>query len=423
MAQSASTVEAPERQAYRSPPTSGWRYTFSSLENRDFRHLWFGLLCMMGGMQMQTIAQGFLVWEETRSAGLVGLVSAAGAMPILGLALFGGAVADRLERKRLIQVGQVVATAIALFVGLSITTGTLTWYHLLGAALLQGVMWSFMAPARQALIPQLVGRHMISNAMALAGAGFSATIVVAPALGGLLYAVLGPQGVYYVVAGLGLMAVLFTNSLPRIALPERSAGSSMLGDIGAGLTYIRHSSLLMALLLVGVATVLLAVPFRLLLPVFVGEVYHRESEAFGLLISMMGLGSLLGALLFASIGRWRRGLLLIGASFVSGVALLLLAAIPHYYPAIGIMVILGFGDAGRRVVNQALVMEQVEDQYQGRVMSVMTMSFGIIPLGVIPVGLAMEVLEGQTVAAILGGAVLATATVVLLTQKGLRELQ
>jgi MFS family permease len=378
---------------------------------------------MMSGMQMQMIARGFLVYQLTGSAKIVGLVSAAGALPLLGLALFGGAIADRMDRKRIIQIGQGVSTALALFVAVSITTETLTWYHLLGTSLLQGVMWSFLTPARQAIIPELVGRRMLSNAMALNGAGFSITILVAPTVGGLLYALIGPEGVYYIIAALGLTAVTLTNPISSTSRRGRDTRSPILDDIKAGLSYIWGNHLVLVLLLVGVVTVLLAMPFKFLLPAFVADVYHREAEAFGLLISMLGLGSLAGSLAFASLGRWRRGLMLIAGGMASGIALLLVAAVPLYYPAIGIMVLLGLGDAGRRVLILVLIMEQVEDRYQGRVMSVYAMTFGLMPLGILPAGLAMDAWGGRTAALILGAAMLTTTTLVLVTQKRLRDLQ
>ncbi len=419
----AAAAESLSRTVLPAPPTSGWRYTFSSLSDPNFRHLWLGLIFMMSGMQMQMIARGFLVWEITGSAGKVGLVGAAGGIPMLGLALFGGAVADRVERKRLIQIGQAVFTGIAVFNAISITTETLTWFHLLGASLLQGVMWSFLAPARQAIIPQLVGKRMLSNALALNGAGFSTAILVAPTIGGLLYAVFGPATVYYIIAAMGLTAFLLTNLLPRLDRPVLPTKTSILTDIKAGLSYIRRNNLLVALLLALVSTVLLALPFKFLLPVFVNEVYQRESGAFGLMISMMGLGSLTGSLVFAALGRWRRGLLYIATIFMSGIALLLVATVSLYYAAIGIMVLLGLGDAGRRVLNMVLIMEQVEDAYQGRVMSVYHMIFGFMPLGVLPAGLAMDRWGEQNTIAVLGVLMVATAVLVLATQKGLRAIQ
>ncbi len=131
-------AEPSSTEAAARPPKAGtWRYTFSSLSNPDFRFLWFGLLFLMGGMQMQMIARGYLTYELTASPFLLGLVNAGFAIPMLGLALFGGAVADRMERKRVIQLGQAGAGFIALFVAVSISTGVVSWYHLLLASMFQ----------------------------------------------------------------------------------------------------------------------------------------------------------------------------------------------------------------------------------------------------------------------------------------------
>ena len=126
-------------------------------------------------MQMQMLARAYLVYELTdHNAAILGIVSAANALPLLVLALFGGVIADRLEGKRIIQLSQISLALLALFIALTIATGTVTWYHLLGGAILHGALVSFMMPARQAIIPQLVGQQGISNAMALNAAGMSA---------------------------------------------------------------------------------------------------------------------------------------------------------------------------------------------------------------------------------------------------------
>ena len=175
------------------------------------------------------------------------------------------------------------------------------------------------------------------------------------------------------------------------------------------------------LLFIGLATTLLASPFRVLMPVFVVDVYHRDADSMGLLLALMGLGSLLGALFIASLGRGKRGLLLIAGSFVSGIALLLVSTVPVYFAALAIIVSIGLGDAGRRALNQALIMEQVEDEYRGRVMSVFMMNFGLIPLSVIPAAAVAEWRGGQVSIGILAVLLLVVTSIVLVTQKQLRE--
>ncbi len=146
---------------------------------------------MMGGMQMQMLARGYLVYDLTGSASLLGIVSAGSAVPMLVLALFGGAIADRFDRKRLIQIGQITVGLLALAVGVAVFAELVRWYHLLAASLIQGAIWSFMMPARQAIIPQVVGPDKIGNAMAMNAAGMSAMTLLAPAMAGGLYALAG----------------------------------------------------------------------------------------------------------------------------------------------------------------------------------------------------------------------------------------
>ena len=381
------------------------------------------MLLLMGAMQMQMIARGYLTYELTGSPALLGIVSAGFALPMLMLALFGGAFADRLQRKRIIQLGQAGAGLIALFVAVSITSGTVTWYHLLAASMMQGAVFSFFMPARQALIPQLVGQGQLTNAMALDAMGMSATTLLAPAVAGFLYTAIQPDGVYYVVTGMCGVAIILTGFMPSPTGSTGTGRSGIMRDIGAGLTYIRGSSLVLALLVMGLISTVLAMPFRFLMPIFIVDIYHLGPEAMGLMTSMMGLGTLGGSLFIAAVGNWQRGRTLIASSFLSGFALLLVALLPFYAIALGLMVILGVGDAGRRSLNQALIMEVSDDQYRARVMSLFMINFALIPLGVLPAGLAAEFLGGQLSVGMLAVLLIALTAIILVTQRGLRNLR
>lgn len=382
------------------------------------------MMSMMGGMQMQMLARGYLVYDITGSAALLGFVSAGMAIPMLFLAPFGGAIADRVERKRLIQGGQFIVATLAVIVGVAIYMDWIEWYYLMAASILQGTVWTFMMPARQAIIPQIVGSDRIGNAMALNAAGMSAMTLIAPAIAGGLYALAGPANVYFIVAILSFLSVALTTLVPK---PTGDSSSrqrrNMFADIGAGLVYIRGNSMVLVLLVMGLATTLLASPFRMLLPVFVVDIYQRGPDSMGLLVAIMGGGSLIGSLAIAALGNWRRGMLLIIGSFISGAALLLIAAFPLYYAGAAIMILVGLGDAGRRTINMGLIMEVVEDQYRGRVMSVFMMNFGLMPLGVLPAGMIADALGGQRAIGLLGALLIIVTLVVLFTQKRLRVFQ
>ena len=399
-----------------------WRYTFSSLGNRNYLYLWLGMLSLEGGFQMQMLARAYLVYDITGSASLLGLVSAGAGIPMLFLAMFGGAIADRVKGKRVIQVGQGAFVLIALLIGVAITTGAIEWYHLMAAAVIQGSMFAFMAPARYVLIPRLVGRDKLTNAVALHAAAMSAMTLTAPAVSGVLYALIGPDKVYYIISGLSIVAISLTTLIPEDTGPPTKAKRRMAKDILAGLSYVRRSPLLLTLLVMALVTTLLASPFRFLMPLFVVDVYHRGPDSMGLLVAIMGAGALVGSLFIASLGSSRRGLLLILGSFMSGIALLVLALFPFYFAAVAIMMLLGLGDSGRRSLNQSLLLEQSEDQYKGRVMSLYMMNFGLLPLGVLPAGIVADALGGQAMIGILAGLLLTATLAITVTQKRLRDM-
>ena len=266
VATSASSTQTRETESSDSDGRKGIFKTFYSLRFREFRFLWLGMVFLMMGMQMQMIVRGYLTYELTSSPFILGLVNAGFAIPMLSLALFGGAVADRMERKRVIQIGQCMAVVLALFVGISIVTDTITWIHLLFVSMVQGAQFSFLMPARQALVPQLVGRDNLTNAMSLDAAAMSITTLIAPAVGGVLYTVIGPEGVYFLVAGMGVLAVVFTSMVSARGGSANRPSVPMASDIAQGLRYVVNSPIVLVLLVMGLATALLAMPFRFLMP-------------------------------------------------------------------------------------------------------------------------------------------------------------
>lgn len=397
--------------------------TFSSLAVRDFRYLWLGSLLMSSGNQMQVVAQGFLVYEITGSAKLLGIVSAGSGLSMFGLALLGGVIADRIERKLLIQLAQAGSGAIALLIALSIVTESISWVYVLIAAIAQGALWSFWGPANHALIPQLVGVERVGNAIALNASSISIMVLLGPAVGGVLYASTGPEGAYFAVTASRFVALLLTSRVRRPPREERPAVVSMMAEMTSGLKYVRTRPLVLLLLAMGLSIVVLVQPFGYLLPTFVGDVYNRASGSYGLLLSIGGLGSLVGTLIIASMGKWRRGLVLIAGSFVTGVSIILIAALPYYGAALAIMMFFGLGESARRALTQALILEQVDNQFRGRVMSLYMMESGLMVLGVVPAGFAIDRFGSQPVFAVMGAILLTVAVVVLATQKRLRDLQ
>ncbi|WFG39292.1 MFS transporter [Candidatus Lucifugimonas marina] len=259
------------------------------------------------------------------------------------------------------------------------------------------------------MIGQLVDEDHLTNAVALNASGMSLMTVAAPGIGGLIYGLAGPATTYYVMAALTVVALILTSWVPGMA-PVALGKRRMWSDIKEGLVYTKHNRTVLVLLLIALSTALLAMPFRTLLPVQIEEVFKLEVEALGLLLSMIGVGALIGSLFIASLSKNNhRGWVLLITSMLSGVAILLAADTTSYAVAVGIMLLLGLGDSGRRALNSSLIMEQTDDEHRGRVMGVYMMNFGLIPLGALPLGFITASFDVRLAFALAGGGLLAAA--------------
>ena len=394
------------------PQPAGWRRSLSAFGVRDYRFHWFGNVFVMFALSMELVARGYLVYELTGAGRLLGLVSAGAAMPMLFLGPISGAISDRFERRRVIQLSQVCMSCTSLFVAVSITTETITWVHLLASSLLHGVSMSFMLPARQAMIPKMVGPDRMRNAMALFG----------PAAAGFLYAALGPRGVFYISCALGVSSIVFTTQIRPVRADAPSPMSRLLAEVLDGLRYVARRSVLKASLALMLATTLFVHTTIFLLPVIVVDVYHRTSDAYGVLISMEGLGSLAGAVVFTAVTLRRSGMVLIVSCMASGVVLIMISTVTDYYIAVAFMVALGVAETGRRVLSQSILLSESDDEYRGRTISLYTMVVGLMPLGVLPAGAAMDWLGGQATLFILGALMVGSCGLILATQRELRAL-
>ena len=404
---------------------SAWRSRFSALRHRDFRYLWLSNSIVMGGNQATFIAAGYLAYELTDSAFVLGLVSMGFAVPMLTLSLLGGALSDRLPRKRILQIGQLLMAVSVAAVAAAIFFGVIGWGHLLAASALQGVVFAFVVPARQSLIVDIVGDDSAGNAIALVSVSFSATTLLAPAIAGVLYDSVGPFGVYVIVLIADLVAVVCTGLVRHSGKPRApgKASRSFLRDIGAGLRYARNDELLVALMVVALAFTVLAMPYRFLLPVFVVEVYQHGPRTLGLLSSMVGLGAILGASYVAWTGRRHRGAVLLVGAVASGAGLVMIGAVPVLAVAVVLTVLVGIGDALRRALNQALLLEVADAEYRGRVVSIYAMNFGLAPAGALPAGALAELLGVRAAVAIFGVLLIGLSVLIALRSPRLLRYQ
>ena len=402
--------------------------TFDSLSVPAYRNLWIGFLLQMGGMQMMMLSGGYYVYELTGRASLLGVVIAAAAIPAVSLALFGGVFADRLEKKRIIQFGQVVTLLSTLFVGVSITTGTITWIHLLGASFVQGCIMPLIMPARQAIVPQLVGMERLQNAVALNSMVMSLTTMVAPAFAGSLIGALGIEVVYYAIAGMFVAGLFFTQLLPKLEKASAGRQASIMSDMKDGLKYAASNRVILLLLFLSFSTIILAMPIRFILPVFAADVYEVGPERLGTMMSAIGVGSLFGTLVIAFLGKVaRRGLALLVSGIASGSILVGFSTLSYLEPiflaAIAFLVLVGVVQAARMTLTNSLMLEYADQEYRGRVMSIFALNMGLMPAGVLPITILADQIGAPLSLGIMAVLLVLVATTILLSSPRLRQLE
>ncbi|MBI4282779.1 MAG: MFS transporter [Chloroflexi bacterium] len=361
--------------------------TFESLKIRNFRFYLISSIAQMTPMNMQMTASGWFMYKLTGSVALLGVAMLVSAVPQLALSFVGGVFADRVSRKAILIAGQLATMVLMLWVGLFAHLGIITWYHLLINAFLQGAIMALMMPARQSIIPSLVGRDNIMNAVGLNMAGMNLNRLGAPALAGFLIAAFGIHYVYYLMGILYFVAALLILPL-RLQAPEVPNGGmggmvkrSVIGDVVLGLAYARDNKDVRAILILTLLTIFFSMAYFVVLPVFTEDILKVGPQGLGLLISGSGVGALIGSLVIASMPNRGRGLLFLHAAAVTGVGLFFFAWSTHYYLSMVILAFVGLGQAWRMSLSNVLLQAYTEDAYLGRVMSLMMMEWGLTSLG------------------------------------------
>jgi MFS family permease len=402
---------------------SGWRTTFSSLENRTYRLYWMSLLASFSAQQMHLIVRGWLVYDLTDSALALGLVSAAAGVPILLFSLYGGVIVDRVDKRKLLIVTQALTAMATLTIAVLISMGAIALWHLIIAAIANGLILSFDLPGRQAIIPQLVGQRQIMNAVALGSGATNLTRVIAPALGGVLVGVMGIDGVYYLIVTCYVASAAFLLTMPALLTPTRDSRATVRSDLIEGLRYIRRSPILPALLAMAIVPIAFGMPYMMLMPVFAVDVLNVGASGLGYLMAAAGIGALTGSFLVASLGDFKhKGALLLVTSASFGVFLILFANSNYFYIALFFLLGVGMANSIYMTTNNTLLQINTEDRMRGRVMSLYMMTIGLLPVAVLPASAIAESLGGS-IAVGVGGAILLIFTLAMtLLRPTLRRL-
>ena len=377
--------------------------TFKSFKNPTFRLYYVAMLAQGAALNMQMLTRSYLIYHLTGSTALLGVMSLAFALPMLFTCLVGGAIADRLHKKNVMLIGQTSSAVISLIVAISLTTGYLSsehtnpWWILMTAAALNGAFSGILMPARQAIVPEIVGEQNLTNAIALSNLAMNILRLIAPALAGFLIDAYDFQVVYYTMTALSVISIIFIAFLPLTSKAIKS-GRNMLANIKEGLKYIRRNKNVLFILVFILVAILLSRPVRTLMPVFVDKDHlNVGATGMGILMAGAGAGAIVGSIILASLPSKKRGLLLLAGSLVTGIALISFSFSSSLYLSLAWMVIFGLGQTIRMTLGNTLVQYYVEKEYRGRVMSVYTMEFAFTSIGTFAAALIADVVGVQWV--------------------------
>ena len=281
------------------------RRVFKAFQYRDFRLMWFGACTSSIGTWMQIVAQGWLIYRLSHSAFLLALDQFLGGIPIFLFSLIGGVVADRVERRKILLASQYVQMASAGLLTILVATGLVHVWHILCLSFVSGFAQAFGGPAYQALIPTLVEREDMPNAIALNSIQFNVAVMVGPALAGQALAKLGEKWCFGLNA-LSFLAPIVSLSLIRSRFQPLKATESMFTSLKQGIQFVRKQHSMEALIILAFLMTFLSMPLRTYFPVFVKDIFHRGPETYGNLLALMGLGSICGSLTIAGAGNIKR---------------------------------------------------------------------------------------------------------------------
>ncbi len=399
--------------------------TFSALRHPNYR-LWFrGMLVSLVGTWMQNTAQGFLVFQLTNSPAYLGYVAFASGLPSWFFTLYGGVIADRIPRRRMIIITQSTMMVLAFIQAFLVFTGFVQAWHILVLAFFLGIANAFDAPARQSFVVEMVDRDDLTNAIALNSTMFNLATVIGPAVAGLTYAWVGPAWCF-TINGISFIAVIL--SLALMKLPPKTiatAKGQAFALLREGLQYTKSNATIMGILfLVGTVSIF-ASGMLTLIPAWSVNVLNGDATTNGLLLSARGFGSMLAGLFIAWLSQYRvKGKALSTGSLILPVVMVLFALTRNQMFSLVFLVGIGFGFM--LVLNNAnaVLQTSLPDNLRGRVMSIYVMVFfGSQPIGSLLAGELAERAGEQLSVLVSSALLLACALIVRFRLPGLTSVR
>ena len=373
------------------PFRPGWSQTLCALRHRNFKLYWFGQLVSMSGTWMQIVAMNWLVYRMTNSPFILGLVNFIALLPVGLISPVAGVISDRVPRRNLILVAQIILTLQALVLALLTWTDVVQLWHIMLVILVAGTANAIEQSARFAFLMDIVGRKDFSNAVGLNAGGVHLARCMGPAMGGLLIGWRGEASCFFLNF---LTYLAFLLAILLMQLPSRDAPTKPIRlkkDLLDGLRYIWNHQTIKGLLLMFAVAAIFSRPFVVLMPVFARDVLLTDSGGYGLLMGAVGVGAVCGALLGASIKQGYRWKWLLGVAFAFPMLLLPFTCSRWMPLSLGLLVLISASDFLQKILAISLLQLAASDEFQGRVASFLSLfRDGLRRLGSIQAGAAAQ---------------------------------
>jgi MFS family permease len=399
--------------------------TLSSLRHRDFRLLFFGTSLSHVGDFIQLMAQSWLVWTMTSSPFLLGVVGFCQALPRLLLGAVGGAIVDRMDRRRLLISTQILAMLQAFVFWALVYFEGIQFWHVMVLVLFLGTVNTINQTARHSLINSLVPRDNLMNAIALNSSMANLAKIAGPSLGGVLISVVGVAGCLFVnaVSFLAIIVTLLVMVFPAVSL-RSNAEEPFWEEVREGYRFLRGQRRLFSIILLTYGVALVGTPYSRFLPVFATDVLHAGPSTFGLLLAAPGMGAVIAGLGIASFSRLRRRLHFVAMSVYAFSLFLVLFSFCRSLPlSILFLILVGASNIAFRAVANSIVQMETPPELLGRMLSLFFMDKGMWSFGTLFIGSVAHVVGTPNAIAISGACCAVAASALLYQQRQARENQ
>ena len=383
--------------------------TFASFSVPAYRVLWWSGLFSFMGVQMQMLLRGLLAWDMTEREGALGIVFLVFGLSMLVSTPLGGVAADRLPKRWLLFSGQFVITVAAVGMGIAVISGVEKFWMLLVVSMAQGSMFGLIGPARVSFSRELVGPELLGNAITLSVLSMSGTRVFAPSLAGAMagYATVGIGGAYLVAAVFSLLSAVLTFKLPTT---ERAppTGRNPFQEIADGVRYVRARPPLRRLIVTSTVVIMFGFNYVSFMPALVEGVFELGDGSVGLMSTASSIGAIAVSIPLASRAgspRARHMIVLFGFGF--GATVMLLSIAPNYAVGLLVVVLIGGAVTGFQSLTSAVALRDSDGSHQGRVQSLMQLSFAGFGIAALPLGLLAERIGLRSAMTVMGAVPLA----------------